>query len=107
MYGPTETTVWSSVHRVDEPGPYHTRLAARSPTREFISSIKGLQPVPIGVPGEIFIGGEGVARRAIVTENELTAEKFIPESVLGVETKLTALSHRGISRPFSPADGDD
>jgi amino acid adenylation domain-containing protein len=75
MYGPTETTVWSSVHRVDEIG--HTIPIGRpiSNTRIYILD-KSLQPAPIGVPGEIFIGGEGVAR-GYLNRPELTAEKFI------------------------------
>jgi amino acid adenylation domain-containing protein len=75
MYGPTETTVWSSVHRVDEIG--HTIPIGRpiSNTEIYILD-KSLQPAPMGVPGEIFIGGEGVAR-GYLNRPEFTAEKFI------------------------------
>jgi acyl carrier protein len=75
MYGPTETTVWSSVHLVDEIG--HTIPIGRPISNTVIYIVdKYVQPVPIGVPGEIFIGGEGVAR-GYLNRPELTAEKFI------------------------------
>jgi len=75
MYGPTETTVWSSVHRVDEIG--HTIPIGRPISNTGIYILdKNVQPVPIGVPGEIFIGGEGVTR-GYLNRPELTAEKFI------------------------------
>ncbi|HUE36707.1 MAG TPA: AMP-binding protein, partial [Candidatus Acidoferrum sp.] len=75
MYGPTETTVWSSVHLVDEIG--HTIPIGRPISNTVIYIVdKYVQPVPIGVPGEILIGGEGVAR-GYLNRPELTAEKFI------------------------------
>ncbi|MDB6109056.1 MAG: amino acid adenylation domain protein [Pedosphaera sp.] len=76
MYGPTETTVWSTVHKVD-------KRARRIPIGRPIANTeiyildRHLQPLPIGVPGELFIGGAGVAR-GYLKRNELTVEKFIP-----------------------------
>jgi len=75
MYGPTETTVWSSAYRVDqvgEPVPIGKPIAN---TQIYILD-QQLQPLPMGVPGEVFIGGEGVAR-GYLKRPELTAEKFI------------------------------
>jgi natural product biosynthesis luciferase-like monooxygenase protein/amino acid adenylation domain-containing protein len=75
MYGPTETTVWSAVHRLDEID--HTIPIGRPIANTEIYLLdKNLQPVPIGVPGEIFIGGEGVTR-GYLHRPELTAEKFL------------------------------
>jgi amino acid adenylation domain-containing protein len=75
LYGPTETTVWSAVHHVDktENSIFIGRPIAN--TQIYILD-KQLQPVPPGVPGEIFIGGEGVAR-GYLNQPELTAEKFM------------------------------
>lgn len=75
LYGPTETTVWSAVHRVDE---IETAVPIGRPianTQIYILD-RNLQPVPAGVPGEIFIGGEGVTR-GYLNRADLTAEKFI------------------------------
>ncbi|PYV47849.1 MAG: non-ribosomal peptide synthase [Acidobacteria bacterium] len=75
MYGPTETTIWSTIWRV--------RTAQGSiPIGQPIANTdvyildRHLQPLPIGVPGELFIGGEGVAR-GYWRRPDLTAERFI------------------------------
>jgi len=75
MYGPTETTVWSATHRVGEIGNTIPIGRPIANTAVYILD-KNLQPVPAGVPGEIFVGGEGVAR-GYLNRPELTAEKFI------------------------------
>jgi amino acid adenylation domain-containing protein len=76
MYGPTETTVWSATHRVAETGNVIPIGRPIANTAIYILD-KNRQPVPAGVPGEIFIGGEGVAR-GYLNQPELTAERFIP-----------------------------
>jgi natural product biosynthesis luciferase-like monooxygenase protein len=78
MYGPTETTIWSATHRVKEtahPIPIGTPLAN---TTVHILDNYG-QPVPIGMNGEIYIGGIGVAR-GYVNSPSMTAEKFVPDA---------------------------
>jgi natural product biosynthesis luciferase-like monooxygenase protein len=77
MYGPTETTVWSSTHRLhgDEAAIPIGRPIAN--TRFYILDGR-LQPVPVGVPGELFIGGDGVVR-GYLNRPDLTAERFIPD----------------------------
>ncbi len=77
MYGPTETTIWSSTHRVDGaagPVPIGTPIAN---TALYVLDAR-LRPAPIGVPGELFIGGAGVAR-GYHARPELTAERFLPD----------------------------
>ncbi|MFC3549824.1 amino acid adenylation domain-containing protein [Lysobacter cavernae] len=76
LYGPTETTVWSTCWRVDDPG--HGIIAIGTPIANTVVRIldERLRPCPIGVPGEICIGGEGVAV-GYLHRPELTAERFI------------------------------
>lgn len=76
MYGPTETTVWSTTHKVNRE---ESRIPIGRPlaNTEIYILDQQLQPVPIGVPGELFIGGAGVVR-GYFERNELSAEKFIP-----------------------------
>ncbi len=76
-YGPTETTVWSSFHRVlqcDGPVPIGHPVAN---TQLHVVDPK-LRPVPVGVVGEIFIGGEGVTL-GYHGRPDLTAERFLPD----------------------------
>jgi amino acid adenylation domain-containing protein len=75
MYGPTETTIWSAVSRVQaKQTPLISTPIAN--TQLYILDAQ-LQPVPIGVAGELHIGGDGLAR-GYLNRPELTAEKFIP-----------------------------
>ncbi|EAZ91849.1 non-ribosomal peptide synthetase [Crocosphaera chwakensis] len=83
VYGPTETTIWSSVYCVKS-------LSKTLDIAKTVQSIghpidntqmylldSNLEPVPIGVAGELYIGGDGLAR-GYLNRPELTAEKFIP-----------------------------
>jgi natural product biosynthesis luciferase-like monooxygenase protein len=75
MYGPTETAIWSTTHRVDNVG---TGIPIGRPiiNTEVHIVDRHLQRVPIGVAGELLIGGAGVVR-GYLDRPELTAEKFI------------------------------
>ena len=83
LYGPTEATIWSTIYQVGAKKTVAT-------TKDALSSIgcpiantqiyildKHLQPVPLGVAGELYIGGDGLAR-GYLNRPELTQEKFIP-----------------------------
>jgi acyl-coenzyme A synthetase/AMP-(fatty) acid ligase len=77
MYGPTETTIWSAAGRVLPDAPVITIGQAIANTELYILDAR-LQPTPPGVPGELHIGGLGLAR-GYRNRPELTAEKFIPD----------------------------
>jgi amino acid adenylation domain-containing protein len=77
MYGPTETTVWSAVHRLG-PGEGPPPIGGPIANTTFHVVDRAGQPVPIGVPGELLIGGDGVAG-GYRERPELTAEKFVTD----------------------------
>ncbi|MEO5562925.1 MAG: amino acid adenylation domain-containing protein, partial [Chitinophagaceae bacterium] len=75
MYGPTETTIWSSTHKLNDT---IDKISIGKPilnTQIYILN-KYLQLVPIGVAGDLYIGGEGLSR-GYWNRPELTAERFI------------------------------
>ncbi|MBD2625734.1 non-ribosomal peptide synthetase [Trichormus variabilis] len=76
LYGPTETTIWSTIHPVDKSEAFVSIGHPIANTQIYILD-KHLQPVPVGVPGELYIGGLGLAR-GYFHQPELTQEKFIP-----------------------------
>lgn len=75
MYGPTETTVWSTCQRIR---PEDTKIYVGKPIRKTTVHVvdERLNPVADGTPGELLIGGAGVAE-GYYRNPELTAEKFI------------------------------
>jgi FkbM family methyltransferase len=76
MYGPTETTIWSSTHTIDETGDGVPIGKPIANTALYILDAY-LQPVPVGVHGDLFIAGEGVVR-GYLDRPDLTAARFIP-----------------------------
>lgn len=76
LYGPTETTVWSAVHKVTRgAGPVAIGHPIDNTDMYVLDAHRKLAPV--GVSGELYIGGAGVARGYLRRE-ELTAERFVP-----------------------------
>jgi amino acid adenylation domain-containing protein len=80
MYGPTETTIWSTLERIEPAG----EISIGRPIANTVVHILDahLEPVPIGVAGELYIGGDGVAR-GYRHLTELTAERFLPNPFVG------------------------
>lgn len=76
VYGPTETTVWCSVIKVSA-GNTLVPMGPPISNMQFYILNEHLQPVPIGVPGELYIAGIGLARE-YMNNRQLTQEKFIP-----------------------------
>ncbi|HEX2077234.1 MAG TPA: amino acid adenylation domain-containing protein, partial [Longimicrobium sp.] len=76
LYGPTETTIWSAVQRVESADSIHLGRPIAN-TRLYVLD-PALQPCAIGVPGELFIGGDGVVR-GYLNRPELTAERFLDD----------------------------
>ena len=75
MYGPTETTIWSSTYAL-ETGEESISIGRPIANTQLYVLDAGLSPVPAGVAGELFIGGDGVVR-GYLDRPELTAERFI------------------------------
>ncbi|MGM8225003.1 amino acid adenylation domain-containing protein [Cellvibrio sp. ARAG 10.3] len=76
MYGPTETTIWSSIQKITDA----TRITVGQPIANttFYVLDDYLNPVSIEEKGELYIGGDGLARGYWQRE-ALTAEKFVPD----------------------------
>ncbi|MEX1830126.1 amino acid adenylation domain-containing protein, partial [Luteibacter sp. CQ10] len=74
LYGPTETTVWSSVAKVDA-GRKGSIGAGIANTQLYVLD-EALKPVPVLVPGELCIAGDGLAR-GYLNQAALSAEKFV------------------------------
>ena len=101
MYGPTETTVWSTCSNVTN---LRNGISIGQPIANTTVHVlnESLQVCPIGVPGEIFIGGDGVTL-GYLSRPELTAERFIPDPF---STKAGARMYRTGDRGRWRSDGN-
>jgi amino acid adenylation domain-containing protein len=88
LYGPTETTVWSSLLKLGQHVATNSVVSIGRPianTQIYILDAH-LEPLPIGVIGEIYIAGDGVAR-GYLNRPDLTAERFVVNP-FGASTKM-------------------
>ncbi len=86
MYGPTETTIWSMLAKIES---QPTTISIGHPianTRVYVLD-RHFQPVPLGVTGELCIGGTGLAR-GYWKRPELTAERFVQVRLADQEQRL-------------------
>ena len=77
LYGPTETTIYSTGCRVRDPARASVIGRPIANTRAYVLD-GNRQPVPANVPGELYIGGDGLAR-GYWRQPDLTAERFVPD----------------------------
>ncbi len=80
MYGITETTVHVTHYEIrqeDTEAPT-SRIGRQLPDLRLYILDRNLDPTPIGIAGELFVGGEGVAR-GYLNRGEVTADRFIPD----------------------------
>ncbi len=75
MYGPTETTVWSTICKIDSANDPISIGKPIANTDVFVLDAN-LNPQPVGVTGELYIGGAGVAR-GYLNRAKLTSERFV------------------------------
>lgn len=78
LYGPTETTIWSTVYKVDRGNRGTVPIGRPIANTQIYILNSTRRPVPIGVPGELYIGGDGVSE-GYLNHPDLTAEKFVPD----------------------------
>lgn len=86
LYGPTETTVWSTVCLLQSVEGTISIGRPIANTDVYVLDAF-MQPVPIGVAGELYIGGDGVAR-GYLHRPELTRERFIPNPFVTTPNSL-------------------
>jgi amino acid adenylation domain-containing protein len=87
LYGPTEDTVYSTYALVERSAEVAPPIG-RPITNTFAYVLDGsMQPVPLGVPGELYLGGAGQAR-GYLNRPALTAERFVPNPFGGQASRL-------------------
>ena len=104
-YGPTENTTFSTTHKIDR--EYDRGIPIGKPIAQSLAYIldQNRRPVPIGVPGELWVGGHGLSR-GYLNNPELTAERFVDEEIpmgagLSQQSPLTP-HHSPITTHHSP-----
>jgi amino acid adenylation domain-containing protein len=95
LYGPTETTVYSAIREITCGDVTCGRPIAN--TRLYVLSDRR-HPVPVGVVGELFIGGAGVAS-GYHARPDLTAERFLPDPFAGGDARMYRTGDLAIWRP--------
>ncbi|MCF5428950.1 amino acid adenylation domain-containing protein, partial [Pseudomonas syringae] len=78
LYGPSETTTYSSWVAMDREHGFAAHIGKPVGNTQFYLLDEQQQPVPLGVAGEIYIGGAGVAR-GYLNRDDLTAERFVKD----------------------------
>ncbi|MEU6166882.1 non-ribosomal peptide synthetase [Streptomyces tanashiensis] len=100
VYGPTETTIWSTCAEIPA-DPEQVRIGRPIANTQVYVADAHLRPTPLGIPGELLIGGDGVAR-GYLGRPELTAERFVPNPFGPPGTRLYRTGDQAVRTP----DGD-
>ena len=100
VYGPAETVIWSSCYLIGEQEPVSAMSCIGQPldNEKIYVLDPNQQPVPIGVIGELYIGGSGLAR-GYLNRPELTQKRFIPNPFSSEEDKA-----KGYTRLYKTGD---
>lgn len=77
VYGPTETTIWSTIAKLEHGTDTITIGQPIANTQVYVLD-GNMNPVPVGIQGELYIGGDGLAR-GYLNQPHLTEEKFIKD----------------------------
>jgi amino acid adenylation domain-containing protein len=100
-YGPTEATTFTCAYAVpaDGPPPGNVPIGAPIGNARVVILDDRMEPVPVGVPGQIYIGGDGLAR-GYLGSPDLTASRFVPDPLSGDPgARLYASGDRGRRLP--------
>ncbi|MBD1812959.1 non-ribosomal peptide synthetase [Microcoleus vaginatus DQ-U2] len=94
FYGPTEATVWTAINPIKfiESEPPYIPIGRPLPNTQLYILDANLQPVPVGVLGELYIGGAGLSR-GYLKRPELNAEKFIPNPLAENRTAFSLIQN--------------
>jgi amino acid adenylation domain-containing protein/non-ribosomal peptide synthase protein (TIGR01720 family)/FkbM family methyltransferase len=106
VYGPTECTVDATIGRLDPADPQPTIGGPIANVQTYVLD-SALRPLPIGVAGELFIGGAGVARGYLGRPDQ-TAERFVPNPFATPDDERRTTNDEAEELPFAPrpSDGD-
>jgi natural product biosynthesis luciferase-like monooxygenase protein len=86
MYGPTETTIWSTTHELTG-GESIIPIGRPIANTQVYLLDDAMRPVPVGVPGNLYIGGDGVTR-GYLKRPALTAERFVDDPFRGAGARM-------------------
>ncbi len=108
MYGPTETTIWSSVFRIESDFSGNAPLGRPIANTTMYVLDSQNEPVPAGVTGELYIGGDGVAsgywKRPELTAEKFQADPFVPGARIYRTGDLARYDSTGVIHYLGRAD---
>ncbi|MFB7591293.1 amino acid adenylation domain-containing protein [Streptomyces sp. NPDC056169] len=102
VYGPTETTIWSTCAELPAE-PARVRIGRPIANTQVYVVDEQLRPTPLGIPGELLIGGDGVAH-GYLDRPELTAERFVPNPFGPPDTRLYRTGDQAVWTPDGELD---